>query len=183
SQFEDDVEYRFRHAIVRDAAYAALTNADRAVGHRIAGEWLVAAGSTDARALAEHFDRGGVPARAAQQYTRAAQQALLAGDVASVHELCARARAVDASANAAELARLEADAHFWHGDFASAEASAVSCLALRNVDDDVWWSCAALAVVAALRREGWERALPIYERMLSGGAVVTPPRIVASARV
>jgi serine/threonine protein kinase/tetratricopeptide (TPR) repeat protein len=186
SQFAGDVEYRFRHAIVRDAAYAALTDADRAVGHRIAGEWLTAAGSNDARALAVHFDRGGVPERAAHHYLRAAQQSLLAGDVASVLDLCGRARAF-ASSSTAELSRLEAEAYFWQSDFTRAEAAATKCLAMRTVEDGVWWSCAALAVVACLRREGWERALPIYERMVassqSADANVTAPRIVASTRV
>jgi len=189
SQFAGDVEYRFRHAIVRDAAYAALTDSDRKVGHRIAGEWLSEAGSNDARALAEHFDRGGVPERAAHHYLRAAQQSLLASDVASVLDLCARARAADPSASVAELARMEAEAHFWQADFARAEAAAATCLATRTGQDGVWWSCAALAVVACLRREGWERALPIFERMLASFAhaspdsLVTPPRLVASSRV
>jgi serine/threonine protein kinase/tetratricopeptide (TPR) repeat protein len=187
SQFAGDAEYRFRHAIVRDAAYAALTDSDRAVGHRIAAEWLSAAGSNDARTLAEHFDRGGVPERAAYHYLRAAQQSLLAGDVASVLDLCGRARAC-ASTSTAELARLEAEAYFWQTDFARAEAAAATCLAMRTVEDGVWWSCAALAVVACLRREGWERALPIYERMLSSSqgppdSQASSPRLVASARV
>jgi tetratricopeptide (TPR) repeat protein len=189
SQFAGDVEYRFRHAIVRDAAYAALTDSDRTVGHRIAGEWLLAAGSNDARALAEHFDRGGVPERAAHHYLRAAQQSLLASDVASVLDLCARSRAADPSAAIGELARMEAEAHFWQAEFASAEEAASTCLATRTGEDGVWWSCAALAVVACLRREGWERALPIFERMLASFAhaspdsLVTPPRLVASSRV
>ncbi|HEX4516379.1 MAG TPA: tetratricopeptide repeat protein, partial [Polyangiaceae bacterium] len=183
----DAASAQFRHDLVRDAAYAALTDSDRAVGHRIAGEWLSAAGSNDARTLAEHFDRGGVPERAAHQYLRAAQQSLLAGDVASVLDLCGRARAC-ASTSTAELARLEAEAYFWQTDFARAEAAAATCLAMRTVEDGVWWSCAALAVVACLRREGWERALPIYERMLSSSqgppdSQASSPRLVASARV
>ena len=189
SQLAGDVEYRFRHAIVRDAAYAALTDADRAVGHRIAGEWLSAMGSNDARTLAEHFDRGGVPERAAHHYLRAAQQSLLAGDVGSVLDLCSRARAC-ATSSAAELARLEAEAYFWQGDFARAEAAATSCLATRTVQDGVWWSCAAVAVVACLRLERWERALPIYERMLASSSAhaspespSTSPRLVARARI
>ena len=41
-------------ALVREVAYATLTEADRALGHRLAGAWLEAGGSTDAVALAEH---------------------------------------------------------------------------------------------------------------------------------
>ena len=53
-----------------------LTDDDRALGHRLAGEWLEQAGRSDAMALAEHFQRGGEPARAVRWYQRAAEQAL-----------------------------------------------------------------------------------------------------------
>lgn len=33
-----EAQYRFRHALVRDAAYASFTDADRAIAHRRAGE-------------------------------------------------------------------------------------------------------------------------------------------------
>ena len=58
-----DVELTFAHALVREAAYAMLTDEDRALGHRLAGEWLEQKGSSDAMVLAEHFRRGDEPAR------------------------------------------------------------------------------------------------------------------------
>ena len=64
SRFSDETEYQFRHAIVREAAYAMLTEADRQLGHRLAGEWLQYAGETEPMVLAEHFERGGDPRRA-----------------------------------------------------------------------------------------------------------------------
>src|SRR5262249_9251245 len=36
----EDREYRFRHALVRDAAYAMLTDDDRRIGHKLGAEWL-----------------------------------------------------------------------------------------------------------------------------------------------
>ncbi len=56
-----DTGYVFRHTLVREAAYAMLTDGDRTLGHRLAGEWLETHGSTDATAMAEHFRRGGIP--------------------------------------------------------------------------------------------------------------------------
>ncbi len=50
--------YRFRHALVREAAYGMLTEADRVLGHRLAGEWLEAAGETR-----RHGARRALPAR------------------------------------------------------------------------------------------------------------------------
>ena len=67
-----DAEFTFAHALVREAAYAMLTDDDRLLGHRLAGAWLEQAGAGDAMALAEHFRRGGEPARAVRWYERAA---------------------------------------------------------------------------------------------------------------
>src|SRR6185369_6062141 len=59
ARFPGEDEFQFRHAIVREAAYAMLTDSDRKLGHRLAGEWLQYAGETEAMLLAEHFERGG----------------------------------------------------------------------------------------------------------------------------
>ena len=61
SRFGGEEEYFFRHALVSDAAYGMLTDRDRALGHKLAGEWLEAAGERDAIVLAEHLARGGEP--------------------------------------------------------------------------------------------------------------------------
>ena len=57
-------------ALVREAAYAMLTDEDRLLGHRLAGAWLEQAGAADAMVLAEHFRRGAEPVRAARWYER-----------------------------------------------------------------------------------------------------------------
>ena len=41
--------YVFRHGLLREAAYAMLTDADRASGHRLAGEWLERTGAPPRR--------------------------------------------------------------------------------------------------------------------------------------
>jgi eukaryotic-like serine/threonine-protein kinase len=74
SRFPDEEEYMFRHALVREGAYATLTDEDRALGHRLAGEWLEQRGVQEPLALAEHFERGGARARAGLCYLRAAEQ-------------------------------------------------------------------------------------------------------------
>src|SRR5262249_31734272 len=61
---ESMIEYAFRHAVLRDASYAMLPDADRVSGHLRAGAWLEANGESDAVALAEHYDRGRQPERA-----------------------------------------------------------------------------------------------------------------------
>jgi tetratricopeptide (TPR) repeat protein len=77
----DESEFIFRHALLREAAYAMLTDADRTLGHKLAGEWLESVGERDAMVLAEHFERGAQPARAVSWYRRAAEQALEGNDL------------------------------------------------------------------------------------------------------
>src|SRR5262249_32791269 len=72
SRLPDEVEYVFRHALVRDAAYALLTPTDQEVGHRLAGEYLERAGEIDPMVLAEHADRGRDPERAERFHREAA---------------------------------------------------------------------------------------------------------------
>src|SRR6185503_7917732 len=40
SRFPGETEFAFRHALLREGAYAMLTEAARALGHRLAGAWL-----------------------------------------------------------------------------------------------------------------------------------------------
>jgi tetratricopeptide (TPR) repeat protein len=84
SRFAGERELSFRHALLRDSAYAMLSGDDRALGHRLAGAWLEARGEGDALVLAEHFERGGEGGRAAAHYARAARQAIAGGDPACV---------------------------------------------------------------------------------------------------
>ncbi|HEU4733428.1 MAG TPA: AAA family ATPase, partial [Kofleriaceae bacterium] len=76
SRFPGERELRFRHALLREGTYATLTDEDKRLGHRLAGEWLEQHGEHDPMALAGHFERGGLGARAASHYLRASEQAL-----------------------------------------------------------------------------------------------------------
>lgn len=80
SKLANQKEYSFRHALVRDATYSLLTASDLTTGHRLAGEFLDAAGENDAAVIAEHFERSGDKARAARGYLRATEASLARGD-------------------------------------------------------------------------------------------------------
>jgi hypothetical protein len=73
-KFAAEVEYVFQHGLVRKAAYSMLTEADRRLGHRLAGIWLEEVGECEAAVLAEHFERGEAIGAAAQWYERAAER-------------------------------------------------------------------------------------------------------------
>jgi hypothetical protein len=83
SRFPDEREFTFRHSLLREGAYASLTEADLRLGHRLAGEWLEHHGESDPMVLAGHFERGGESNKAGVHYLRAAEQASLAGDVSA----------------------------------------------------------------------------------------------------
>ncbi|MCZ7686828.1 MAG: protein kinase [Sandaracinaceae bacterium] len=53
----DAASWAFRHALVRDAAYAMLPDSDRVAGHRAAAAWLRETPGYDRATLADHLDR------------------------------------------------------------------------------------------------------------------------------
>jgi hypothetical protein len=83
SRFPGQEEYSFRNALLREGAYAMLTDEDRTLGHRLAGDWLERHGEQDMLVLAEHFEKGGDGARAGLSYLRAAEQATWGADGAA----------------------------------------------------------------------------------------------------
>src|SRR5439155_8471318 len=81
SRVRGEVEYAFRHALLRDAAYEMLTDDARAVAHRLAGVWLERVGEADPVVLAEHHWLGGEAKRALPFLVQAAKRALEGSDL------------------------------------------------------------------------------------------------------
>jgi serine phosphatase RsbU (regulator of sigma subunit) len=79
-QYEPELEYLFRHALVQDAAYGTLLTADRKRLHHIVGEAVESlyADRLDelSAMLARHFEQAGDQTRALEYYTRAGEGAL-----------------------------------------------------------------------------------------------------------
>lgn len=125
SRIAGEREYVFRHMLLREAAYAALSDEDRRLGHRLAADWLVQHGETDPMMLAEHFDRGGVGEHAARCYLRAAIEALAGNDYAAVHARVARATGLtEDNQLIGKLLALDAEAHRWNAEYAQAADAA-----------------------------------------------------------
>jgi hypothetical protein len=76
SRFPGERELAFRHALLREGAYATLTEDDQRLAHGLAGDWLASHGEADPMVLASHFERSGEGARAARYYKRAVEQAV-----------------------------------------------------------------------------------------------------------
>lgn len=149
-------EWGFRHALVREGAYAMLVDRDRALGHLLAAEWLeqeVATTHVSAAVLAEHFERGNSPERAARWYYVAAEEALEGNDFVAVVSRAERGIACGQKLeNLGALRLLQAEGHRWRGQLAEAETHAFDALNSLSPDDVRWYGAAGeLAVASALR--------------------------------
>ncbi len=152
SAFAGQVELRFRHDLVRDAAYVSLPEEDRTLAHQLAAEWLVAHGERNALTLAEHFLRAQDPARAVRYFAEAVRQAIDAVDLAGALDLAARgiALATEPLDRAAfEMAR--AVAHRWRSEHAAAIDAARRTCDASTPADDVWWRAMSELTLSAGR--------------------------------
>jgi tetratricopeptide (TPR) repeat protein len=153
-----DLGYVFCHTLVREAAYAMLTEPDRVVGHRLAGEWLEQHGSTDATAMAEHFVRGGESWRSVRWYGRAAEQALEANELTAAIDQAERGVACGAAAEELGMLRLvQAEASVWRGELALAEERGLEATRLFRPGSLPWFRAVAQSVIAAGKLGGFDR--------------------------
>ncbi|HZF52634.1 MAG TPA: protein kinase [Polyangiaceae bacterium] len=166
-----DVAYALRHALVREAAYAMLTEEDRRLGHGLAGEWLAASGGAEPMRIAEHFERSFDPKRAAPWFRRAAAQALPGDDFAAVLSRAARGLACGAEGTEEGALRLlEAEAHTWLGSFEEAAQSARAAMDRLERGSALWQAAAKEAAEASGRRGDTSALLAIAEELLATGA-------------
>jgi serine/threonine protein kinase/tetratricopeptide (TPR) repeat protein len=150
SRFPGETEYSFAQDLTQEAAYATLPDPERALGHRLAGAWLEAAGERDPALLARHFELGGDADQAAGHLVAAAEQALDAGDFAAVIALADRIAAAGADAQLLARARaLQAEAHLHRGDVEAARARGFEAPKLLPPDDPASFRALAAAIVAA----------------------------------
>ncbi len=159
-----DDDHAFRHALVREAAYAMLTGDDRRLGHRLAGEFLEARGTTDAASLAEHFFRGDEPSRAAPHFLRAAAQAMEGNDLARAVELAERCVSLSPEPPTAAAAHgLAAEAQRWRGHYADAAAHSLQAIAGHPRGGVAWFVAVGEYIAACAYMHDFDAAGPYVE--------------------
>jgi len=167
SRFPGEVELAFRHALLREGAYAMLTEADRALGHRLAGHWLEQHGEGDALALAEHFERGEERGRAAQYYLRAADRASEADDAGAILLCVERGLGCGAEGELrVALLSLRAGVRVWQEQYAESIALATEVLEGLPAGSRRWYmACFTLhtAIVVSQPAALMNRALRFLE--------------------
>src|SRR5271168_1596078 len=132
--------YRFKHALIQDAAYDSLLKSRRQTLHRRAAEVLLASPAPEAEALAHHFTQAGQTELAIEWWGKAGDQALRRSAFAeAISHLgkaielsdkaggAARPRDVAASASASQRLKLQTSygqAVMWSKGFAAEETKA-----------------------------------------------------------
>lgn len=163
-RIQGEEEYRFRHSLLREAAYGLLTERDKRVGHGVAGQWLEEVGEIDAQVLAEHFALGGMPAKAYAMWLRAAWEALRGNDLRAAVERgewgvqCGPDREI-----LGLLRRVQAEAHMWLGEYALAEERGLEAMERLGAGSEGWFE-AAIQVMFALERRGAVERLEVLVR-------------------
>ncbi|PTL79385.1 serine/threonine-protein kinase PknK [Vitiosangium sp. GDMCC 1.1324] len=121
SRFPAEAQYRFRHALVRDAAYGLVPENHRPMGHRLAGDWLERMGEPEPLVLATHYQRGELLVRAVHLYIQASERLFERNDLPGTLQCVDSALACGArDEDLVRLRALQAVAAFWGDDLARA---------------------------------------------------------------
>lgn len=159
--------HRFRHRLVREAAYAMLTEEDRALGHCLAAEWIEDAGEARAAEVAAHYASAGRAREAARWYARAALEALRGNDLSGALALAERGLEAGAVEEEGPLACAAAQALAWLGRTERALASAELAMETTRVGSRDWLLAASVAAVAAGGAGSTERLASLGEALLA----------------
>lgn len=168
---EGGSELAFRHALLRDAAYAWLTDTDRALGHRLAAEWLESRPGVDPLVIARHHALGRKPGKAIAWYERGAAQALAGNDYVAAVRICKLA--LDAGARGAQrgaLLVLDAQARRFGNDQQAAYDSATRALRVLSRGSAPWYEALREAAMTAANTSRFGDSLRYLQRALE-----TPP--------
>lgn len=169
SRLPGELEFRFRHALMREAAYSLLTTSDQAAGHRLAGSFLEASGERDPMVIAEHYQRGGDLARAVSFYIRAAEQAFDSYDLDGALLRVERGIACAAQGEERGILRgIESRSHHWLTRDDLSYPAGMEALALLTPGSRHW--CAVIWHMLSTTSSGppeWQQRFPELVAMLS----------------
>ena len=167
SRLMDETECAFRHGLAREAAYTLLTDSDLTTGHRLAAEFLEAAGEPSSAVIAEHFERGGVKRRAADYYLRAAEDSLERGEYLGVQRYAARGLdCAPAEAVAGQLYAAFCYAGYFLNRYVQVEERATLAMKLLSVGSLGWCRAIFSAFYAVEVRQDRSRSWDFLSLLL-----------------
>ena len=172
SPFPGTVEYQFRHGLVRDAAYATLTEQDRALGHRLAAAWLDEMGE-DGFIVAQHLERAGDEAGAAVKYAAEAERLLDESDLTAARTVAERALGAGDGKDPV-LLRVVHEASRWLGDMPAAAVSATRWLEAAKDGTASRYDAISATVHTVTRQGETHRALELTLDLLASEPADAP---------
>ena len=173
--------FRFRHALVRDATYATLTEEDRKLGHRLAASVLEQQAGASALALAEHWVRGAVPERAVAHLRAAATRALEGNDIRGAVTFSERALALSPDrADRGVLHATACEAYRWLGDYVRATEHGLASIETLDEGSVAWFLAVGEYIAACAYRRDSKSAAPQLAR---AQAVKTSSREARNAQI
>jgi len=166
SRFPAERQYRFRHALVRDAAYSLVPNNLKQAGHRLAGAWLEKVGEQDPLVLAEHYQLGQDKQKAVFFFTRAGEQLFERQDLPGAQRCLEAALACEPQGEALTMLRaLDVGMSYWRQNFTRSYAVGLEVLPHLRPGSAAWGHVmGALFLIGAQSRsqEDVERLSPIF---------------------
>ncbi|HYH99265.1 protein kinase domain-containing protein [Hyalangium sp.] len=179
---DGEMAYRFRHALMRDAAYALVPEAHKITGHRLVGEWLEQVGETDPRVLAEHASLGQQPERAIHFYTLAAEQLLERGDARSALQCMEAALGLGAQGEVrSKLRALQATATFWMNDPAMLNGVGREILPELKPGSTPWCKLISSLILSSTNKGQPREVMPLLELLLRSSTDAEGRRAYAEA--
>jgi eukaryotic-like serine/threonine-protein kinase len=158
--------YHFRHALVRDAAYAKLTKQDRSLAHRLAAQWLETQEHPEAFTLAEHWRQGEEPTLAAHWYAIAAKVSLEGNDLHAALRLADLAFQLGVSTeHLNRLYTIKAEAFGWLGQPLLALSAWQELLNSSPDGSPSWYNALAGLFMANLQLRDFGKALEQIQRL------------------
>lgn len=168
SRFPGRAQYRFEHALIRDAAYALLTDEDREAGHAGAAAWFEGISANEPLVLAEHFAAGGQLARAVSHYCQAAEDALAANDLRAAAECAEEAeQAGAAGVLLGRVALVQSSVAGWSSDYQASRERGIMAANLVAPGSAAWFTAVGNAIAASYRLGAPEAGQEITELAMS----------------
>ncbi len=154
SRIDGQSEWYFAHNLLCETAYASLLSEDRQAMHRIAADWLVAAGEEDPGAIALHAEKGGNREKAAGLYSRAAAQAYSNSQLIAALGFADHAvECSEESASKAQALLQRAQILAWLARYEQQLETAETASSFAEPGSDLWGEAQRLAA-SALRDQG-----------------------------
>jgi tetratricopeptide (TPR) repeat protein len=158
---------RFRHALMRDAAYGLCAAEELAAAHALAARALESRGE-DRAVVAAHYERAGQPQAAIPHLIAAADQAFRDSDLAGAVALVERGVACGATGvDLGVLRSIEASARFYRNEIAIGETACRQALELLPVGHPKQAFNVACYIYMGLHLGNWDQVAGQVDQLLA----------------